>query len=251
MLVGAIASSHSVSCLKLRANRSTLFVKTLRAGFPLVNLTRHHVYWAERMTNVELLRVGIPPSCPRPPIPRLLAHDDTAMRLAFEFVPSVPADAIPVSSQNLPLATCLHDFLVHARVTHGGISCKHLMWTQLDGAVHLMLVDFGMATFEYSDWNATSRQATILSLIAERLKRAHAVLKQRKVAKGAAYFEEADTNAQRGEQFAQFVQFVDECALRRRQGLDSHAGRNPPCPRNEVLAYARARPSLTRAQENP
>jgi len=195
-------------------------VKTHHAGFPLVNLTRHHVYWSERLVNAHLLRVPAPASCPHVPVPRLLRHDDAAMRLTFEFVPRAPRHAIPDGSQILAQATCLHDFLVRARVTHGDIQCRHLLWAQRPNAVHLMLVDFDMATPEYSAWNATAREAAILARIKERVERAQALLKHRKLAKGARWFAEGGTDARSSEWFTRFAQFVSECAMRRRLGLD-------------------------------
>jgi hypothetical protein len=143
------------------------------------------------------------------------------MRLTFEFVPRAPMDAIPDGSQSLAQATCLHDFLVRARVTHGDLACKHLLWAQRSDAVHLMLVDFDMATFEYSDWNATVREAAILARVKGRMARAQALLRERKLAKGALWLAEVGTDAQSSsERFARFAQFVSECAMRRRHGLD-------------------------------
>jgi len=196
-------------------------VKTHRAGFPLVNLTRHHVYWAERLVNAQLLRAPVPASCPHVPVPRLLRHNDAATRLTFEYVPRAPRDAIPNGSQILAQATCLRDFLVRARVTHGDIECKHLLWARRSDAAHLMLVDFDMATFEHGDWNATVREAAMLARIKGRVKRAQALLRQRKLAKGARWFAEAGTDARSSEWFARFAQFVSECAMRRRRGLDA------------------------------
>ena len=168
MLVGVFANPHSVACRSLQPGRSTTFVKTHRAGFPLVNLTRHHVYWAERLVNAQLLRAPVPSSCPHVPVPRLLRYNDAAMRLTFEYVPRAPSNAIPDGSQILAQVTCLRDFLVNARVTHGDIECKHLLWARRSDAAHLMLVDFDMATFEYGHWNATVREAAIMARIKEK-----------------------------------------------------------------------------------
>ena len=221
MLVGVFANPHSVACRSSQRGRSATFVKTHHAGFPLVNLTRHHVYWAERLVNVHLLRAPVPPSCPRVPVPRLLRYNDAAMRLTFEYVPRAPRGAIPDGSQILAHATCLRDFLVHARVTHGDIECKHLLWAWRSNAAHLMLVDFDMATFEYGDWNATVREAAILARIKGKVERAQALLRERKLAKGALWLAEVGTDAQSSsERFARFAQFVSECAMRRRHGLD-------------------------------
>jgi len=221
MLVGIFANPHSVACTSRQTGRSTTLLKTHHAGFPLVNLTRQHVYWSERLANVQLLRVAIPPSCPSRPIPRLLGYNDASARLTFEFAQPVPADRIPDGSQSLAQVTCLYDFLVGARVTHGDLACKHLLWTQRSGEVRLMLIDFDMATFAHDDWNATARQAVILARVKARLQQAQALLRQRKLAKGAPWFAEVGTDAQSSsERFARFVQFVNECALRRRQGLD-------------------------------
>jgi hypothetical protein len=220
MLVSVFANPHSVACRSLQRGRSATFVKTHHAGFPLVNLTRHHVYWAERLVNTQLLRAPVPSSCAHVPVPRLLRYNDAAMRLTFEYVPRAPRDAIPDGSQILAQATCLRDFLVRARVTHGDIECKHLLWARRSDAAHLMLVDFDMATFEHGDWNATVREAAMLARIKGRVKRAQALLRERKLAKGARWFAEAGTDARSSEWFARFVQFVSECAMRRRRGLD-------------------------------
>jgi len=158
------------------------------------------------------------------------------MRLAFEFVPPVPTSAIPNGSRSRALATCLHDFLVRARVTHGDLACKHLLWTPRFSTVHLMLIDFDMATFEHSDWNATARQEAILDRVRARLRVAQALLRQRKVAKAAPWFAETSPVAQRSERF---VQFVGACAQRRRQGLDA-----PTLPRP---CYAALQGTNTRA----
>ena len=220
MLVAVFANPHSVACLSRQAGPRTTFVKTHRAGFPLSNLTRHHVYWAERLVNIHLLRAPVPPSCPRVPVPRLLARNDAAMRLTFEFVPRAPIKAIPDDSQIPSQAMCLHDFLVRARVTHGDLACKHLLWTQRSGAVHLILVDFDMATFEYGDWNVTVREAAILTRLKKRMARAQELLRERKLAKRSHWFSEVGTDAQSSERLVRFAQFVSECAMRRRQGLD-------------------------------
>jgi len=229
MLVAVFANPHSIACRSLQPGRAT-FVKTHHAGFPLVNLTRHHVYWSERLVNLQLLHAPAPPSCPHVPVPRLLQYNDAALRLTFEFVPRVPKDAIPIDKRILAQAACLHDFLVRARVTHGDVQCKHLLWVQQSNAVRLMLVDFDMATFEYSNWNATSQEAAILAQIKEKLKRAQALLRQRKLAKGSPWFTEMGTTVQSSERLARFTQFVRKCAMRRRLGLDdATALRLLPC----------------------
>ena len=215
MLVSVFANPHTVPCLGLRAGHGATLVKTHRAGFPLVNLTRQHVYWSERLANVQLLRVAVPPSCSYRPIPRLLGYNDASTRLTFEFVPPAPANAIPDDDKGLALATCLHDFLLVARVTHGDLACKHLLWTRRAGAVQLMLIDFDMATFAHDDWNATARQASILARVKARLQQAQALLRQRKVEKGTPWFVEGGANTH-----ARFAEFVRACAQRRRQGLD-------------------------------
>ena len=230
MLVAVFANPHSVACRSLQPGRSATFVKTHRAGFPLVNLTRHHVYWAERLANVQLLHAPVPSSCPHVPVPRLLRYNDAAMRMTFEFVPRAPTDAIPDGSQILAHATCLRDFLVHAHVTHGDIECKHLLWAWRSNAAHLMLVDFDMATFEYGDWNATVREAAILARVKGRVARAQALLRERKLAKRSHWFPEVGTDAQSSERLVRFAQFVSECAMRRRQGLDdAMATKLSPC----------------------
>jgi len=221
MLVSVFANPHSVACLSRQVGRRTTFVKTYRAGFPLSNLTRHHVYWTERLVNTQLLRAPVPPSCPRAPVPKLLARNDAAMRLTFEFVPHAPINAIPDDSQIPSQAMCLHDFLVRARVTHGDLACKHLLWTQRSNAVHLMLIDFDMATFEYGDWNVTVQGAAFLARIKKRVTRAQALLRERKLAKRSHWFAEVGTNEQSSERLVRFTQFVSECATRRRSGTDS------------------------------
>jgi len=220
MLVAVFANPHSFTCLRSQRGGNATFVKTHRAGFPLVNLTRNHVYLSEGFVNIQLLHASIPASCPHAPVPRLLMHNDVAMRLTFEFVPPALPDAIPNGSQLLAQATCLNDFLVRAGVTHGDLGCKHLLWVQRSGAVHLMLVDFDMATFEHSNWNVTARQTAILEQIQGKLRRAQALLRARKLAKGALWFAEVETDAQSSKRFKRFTQFVGKCAKRRRQGLD-------------------------------
>lgn len=210
-------------------------VKVHVAGFPLSNLSRLDVYLAEEGANARLQATQPPPSCAgRRPVPAMLAIDHHRHQLTFELIERLPAMAIPVGVENDALARCLYEFLRLAQVRHGDLMCRHLVWTHRHARMQLVLMDFDMATTTTATDSRTRHHNDSGGdrLLHSPIVRAQLAMQQRRVGwKG--WLPEAPPPSLHA-----FVAWVQECAERRRAGLDDVSQGSPlrPCATTPAAA---------------